>query len=360
MNVKLTQEQENIISQVLNAIKIKGIVRIGGYAGTGKTTIIQEFIKLLDNWAVCAYTGKAANILRKKGIPDASTIHSLIYVPMTDGQGNVVKDKHGSPIFILNKDIDCNGFIVDEASMVNREIYEDLRSFNKPIIFVGDHGQLEPVGSEINLMKNPDFRLEKIHRNAGDIAIFAEFVRKGYNPAAFEHRVHSNAVRFLTKQQAEKELLTPDQIICAFNKTRVSLNKRIRYAQYGVTENWPVQGEKVMCLRNCKKNGLFNGMQGVVEYLYPDKNRMVFQSDGKSYDVFFDPSYFNQESYDFSKSQRDDPIPFDFCDTITCHKAQGDEFDDVMVLEQRCSLWDFKRWAYTAASRAKVRLTWII
>lgn len=352
--MKLTDEQSHVITEILKFPK--PIQTLGGYAGTGKTTVVQHICKLLPNWGVCAYTGKAANVLRKKGL-ESSTIHSLIYVPEMDGAGNIVLDKNGAPIFILNPDLACEGIIIDEASMVNKEIYEDLKSFNKPLLFVGDHGQLEPIGSDVNIMKKPDFALEKIHRNAGEIAHFAEFVRKGYRAAAYEMR-GCKKIQFITRREAEQHYTKVDQIICAFNKTRVEVNRNTRQ-QLGYESKLPIVGEKVMCLRNNRLSGLFNGMQGTVDYLYPKfKNKMTFRSDGKLYDIFFDPTQFNREKYDFS-GDRDDPNPFDFCYAITCHKSQGDEFDNVMVIDQKCDLWDHRRWAYTAASRAKNNLIWV-
>jgi exodeoxyribonuclease-5 len=352
--MQLTPEQKHVITELLKFEK--PIQTLGGYAGTGKTTVIQNLRRFLPTWAVCAYTGKAANILRKKKIDDASTIHSLIYVPQKDAAGNIVLDANGSPIFILNPDLSAEGIIVDEASMVSKDLYDDLKSFNKPLIFVGDHGQLEPIGSDVNLMKSPDFKLEQIHRNAGEIAHFAEFVRKGFRPAAFEMR-SSGKVQFISKFQADQYIANVDQVICAFNKTRVEINRKVR-KEKGYEKNWPNVGEKVMCLRNNKLAGLFNGMQGTVDQLFKTpKNKMTFISDGKHYDILFDPTQFNKEKYDFSMD-RDDPNPFDFCYCITCHKSQGDEFDNVLVLEQKCDMWDHRRWTYTAASRAKVGLIW--
>lgn len=353
--MQLTSEQKYVISELVQLKK--PVQSLGGYAGTGKTTVIKHLHKVLQNWAVCAYTGKAANVLRKKGL-QASTIHSLIYVPKMDGNGSIVTDKHGSPIFILNDEFDAEGILVDEASMVNREIYEDLMSFNKPIIFVGDHGQLEPIGSDINLMAAPDYRLEQIHRNAGPIAHFAEFVRKGFRPAAYQYG--GDSVHFIDKRVCDPYFNKVNQIIVGFNKSRVDINRQIRKAaQY--PDNFPVIGEKLMCLRNNKQLGLFNGMQGTVEHLFTKpKNKMTFFSDGNGYDVLFDPHAFNKERQEQQSFHRDDPLPFEFCYAITCHKAQGDEFGKVMVLEQKCNNWDFKRWAYTAASRAKEQLIWAL
>jgi hypothetical protein len=75
----LTDEQEHAIDRLLDFSK--GVQTLGGYAGTGKTTVIRTLKTYLPEFAVCAYTGKAANVLRMKGV-SASTIHSLIYHPV--------------------------------------------------------------------------------------------------------------------------------------------------------------------------------------------------------------------------------------------------------------------------------------
>ena len=63
----LNKEQKHVISEVVQCKKT--IQTLGGYAGTGKSTVIYHLHQVLDNFAVCAYTGKAANVLRKKNIP---------------------------------------------------------------------------------------------------------------------------------------------------------------------------------------------------------------------------------------------------------------------------------------------------
>jgi hypothetical protein len=83
-----------------------------------------------------------------------------------------------------------------------------------------------------------------------------------------------------------------------------------------------------------------------------------FVSDGQEYvKVQYDPDQFGQEKNDFDFGTSANP--FDYAYAITCHKAQGDEWDNVMVYEQKCDKWEHKRWAYTAASRAKRGLVWI-
>lgn len=345
----LTDHQKWALYQLVKGVRDKKLPEqsLGGYAGTGKTFLIKYLVKFFPSFAVAAYTGKAANVLRKKGIA-ASTIHSRIYKPSFDDDG---------VFFDLNPDPGCDGFIIDEASMVSQDIYDDLKAYNLPMIFVGDHGQLEPVDSKLNLMESPDYTLEEIHRNAGDIAKFAEHLRKGLASRGFKGE--SGSVEFLPGKALDTSLLTEvDQVICAFNKTRVAINSQIRSAMGH--DGLINVGERVMCLRNDRKHGLFNGMQGVVRRLYQKKSRhyMDFEFDGILLDgICYDPSTFGQESYKIKHGQ-DTPNPFDYGYCITAHKAQGDEWGDVLVIEQQCKNWSHKRWAYTAASRAKKTLKW--
>lgn len=317
---------------------------------THNTTIIKYLTKFFPGFAVAAYTGKAANVLRKKGIY-ATTIHSKIYKPSFE---------NGEVYFDLDPDMSADGFIIDEASMVSDYIYDDLKSFGLPMIFIGDHGQLEPVDSKLNLMLNPDYTLEEIHRNAGDIAKFAEHLRMGFASRGF--RGNDGSVDFLFgKSIDEKILCDVSQVICAYNKTRVDMNEKIRKA-LGL-EGLLNVGERIMCLKNNRNAGLFNGMQGIVRRLYKFRNKlfMDFEFDGEILEgVLYDDSCFGQESYKLKQTGPTGPNPFDYAYCITAHKAQGDEWDDVLVLEQNCKNWSHKRWAYTAASRAKRKLRWKI
>jgi exodeoxyribonuclease-5 len=343
--MQLTDEQKHVIRQLLKFDK--RIQTLGGYAGTGKTTVIKHIAQALPKFGVVAFTGKAANVLRKKKV-EASTIHSLIYRPVVDSDGDV----H----FMLADALDCEGIIVDESSMVGPDLFNDLTHFNLPTIFVGDHGQLEPVGEDMNLMSEPDYRLETIHRNAGEIAHFAEFIRKGYKPSSWRHQSGAGSkVKFISKYDYHSMVTNVEQVICAYNKTRAEINhcaKRNLDRPPG-----PMVGDRVMCLRNNRMEGLFNGMQGIIKSLH-GKNGMIFESDGREFDTFYDPNVFNQVKYEFSHN-REDPNPFDFCWGITAHKAQGDQWWDGLVVEQKCARWDHIRWAYTAASRFINEVYWV-
>lgn len=351
--MQLTDEQKQVVRGIIKSLDNNQVVTMGGLAGTGKSTISKVLLEALaaknKTFSSAAFTGKATNVLRKKGIA-ASTIHSCIYSPETDPVTHET-----SWVRKTNKEVtsQIDGFLIDEASMVSKEIHEDLVSFGIPIIYVGDHGQLEPIGSKFNLMENPMFRLETVHRNAGEIAHFAQHLRLGNEARTFDGQTN---VQIISESAIEdKHLAAVDQIIVAFNKTRVKINNRVR-CHKKIDATFIAKGEKIICLRNNRLAGLFNGMQGSVTSV-KKKSRLDFVSDGELFqNIKYDPDQFGQESYKFVQ---DGDNPFDYAYAITCHKAQGDQFGNVIVFEQECDKWDHVRWAYTAASRAVNGLIWI-
>ena len=177
MEISLSEDQEvaykSIIDWFENQTAKKPSISLGGYAGTGKSTVISYFIKnyIVENglnFRTMAFTGKAVSVLRRKGV-ESNTIHSTIYATLDkekleeyimdyvrDGytqqeayefvRGGV--DRADGVFWIRRRPIELSHvdlFIVDESSMVPLEIFKDLLSFNIPILFVGDHGQLPPV-----------------------------------------------------------------------------------------------------------------------------------------------------------------------------------------------------------------------
>ena len=77
--------------------------KLFGFAGTGKSTLAQEINAMVGGAALaCAYTGKAASVMAKKGLPGASTVHSLIYTPVGDGKQRVreLEEELGIEIFV--------------------------------------------------------------------------------------------------------------------------------------------------------------------------------------------------------------------------------------------------------------------
>lgn len=342
---ELSKAQEDAFAALLGGGRVRSL---GGYAGTGKSTVVAHLARELPNWAVCAFTGKAASVLRRKGI-QARTIHSLIYLPHEMPDGSIHWE--------LREEVQYDGFIVDEASMVGRRLYEDLLSFGLPVILVGDHGQLPPVGDDvIDLMKDPDVVLTELHRNAGPIARFGEQLRIRGSAGGFADA--AGAVRVMSTRDATDEfLLRADQVICAFNKVRVALNARIRRA---LGRTGPVTaGDRVICLRNAPHRGLFNGMQATVSEASATALDLVVEDGTRRVGVPFMPEVFGAEKPCLDDCRPGGPVPFDFAYAVTCHKAQGSEWDKVVVYEDRSDWWEHSRWAYTAATRAKVGLAWL-
>ena len=176
MTLTLTTAQELAVDRavaVASGSKRK-LLTIGGYAGSGKSTILSCILEQAPDAIPCAYTGKAASVMRSKGVDYAGTIHSKIYV--CDPKTSTFHPK-------TREEVRAQGsyFLVDEASMVGAAIFRDLMAYGLPVIAVGDHGQLPPVSKDAqNLMESPDVVLEEIHRQAEDnpIVAFSKWVRE--------------------------------------------------------------------------------------------------------------------------------------------------------------------------------------
>ena len=177
--ITLTKKQSDAIKIMSTKFGNKDpITVIAGYAGSGKTSIINYFIEnndLMDKTRFVTFTGKASLVLRNKGLP-ATTIHKLIY--------DAFKNKRTGKFYFRKKatlDPSIKLLVVDEVSMVPANLLRDLMSFEIPIIALGDPGQLEPIGEDNGLLKNPDFFLDEIHRQAKDNSIIrlSMMVRQG-------------------------------------------------------------------------------------------------------------------------------------------------------------------------------------
>jgi hypothetical protein len=321
-----------------------------GFVPTHNTTITTFLHQFFPTFATCAFTGKAASVMRSKGMEGANTIHHTIYFPKKD-------EESGKTTFILKHQtmLGFDGFLVDEASMVGKDEYDGLLSFGVPIVFIGDHGQLEPVGSDVNVMKNPMYRLETIHRNAGEIAHFAEHIRKGGNPRYF---TTDSRVQIADYSDATDDIVSgTDQIICAFNQFRIGVNNNVRRIMGRTKLIEP--GERVICLRNNRFDRVFNGMHATVRKVNVEQRRMTVDTDDgeRLYDLSFHPEQFGREGTDTDVDYMINLFDYGYC--ITTHKSQGSEWQNVLVYEQVCTKWDHTRWAYTAASRAKTNLIWL-
>jgi exodeoxyribonuclease-5 len=325
---------------------------LGGYAGTGKTTLIAYLAQTWEGVAVAAVCGKAAHVLRSRGV-HATTIHRLIYVPAKGASGatRFRKRQHLDGVRIL---------IIDEASMIDHVLFRDLLSFGLPVLFVGDHGQLEPIGTNPGLMADPMVRLETIHRQArgNPILRLATAFREG-EPVPRQWEDSNGRLRIVGRGQFHR-LVSPDvQIICGFNSTRHRVNNQVR-RMMGVGRDLVAPGEKLVCLQNNNRWGVFNGQQVTVLGIAQDRlDRIdldIETDDGRSITL---PALRRQFGRDLIRGFRSkDVVLLDYGYCLTAHKAQGAEWDAVLVLEEIGRSWDAPRWRYTTATRAKRRLVY--
>lgn len=339
----------------------------GGFAGTGKTTLVKEVIRNEGNVAVVAYTGKAVSVLRRKGVKKAKTLHSLMY--QVAGE-----DDEGDPIFkrrmSLGRQTDW-GYepppdlvIVDEASMINKRMHEDLEALAPKILYVGDHGQLQPIGYDPGLMRDPTIKLEKIHRQAegSEILRYAHHLRQGNDPLDVEKPAEDADVQIANRWP--DDLHTYDTVLVGFNGTRHYLNKLIR-EERGFTGIMPQPGETLICLANNPHFGIFNGLQVVVKDCEPrDKEtawlRFIdFEGFDRQVPIYL-PQLGSSEKFQREDLIRENYGLFDWGYALTVHKAQGSEWDRVCVIEKIHPGWGEARWRYTAATRAAKKLTYVV
>jgi len=343
---------------------------LAGYAGSGKTTLAQVIAKAIGNTVFCAYTGKAANVLREKGCEGTGTIHGFLYVlkkrnkkikedgwgpfddeeePEEDTDPKALRFGYSPKLEWLEADL----IIVDEYSMLGEKLIEDIERDGKKILYLGDPFQLPPVSGECTL--KPDFFIEEIHRQALESSIirFSKIVREGGSITFGDH----GDLKYMRQRQTAPDLYTAaDQIIVGRNNTRQAWNAKFRKINQFISK-FPVTGDKMICLKNNHEAGLFNGMIGYAKNMC-EENGLLYKLD---FDDYTDLSVWRGDvcgessNYDgYNKAIRE-LERFDYAYAITCHKSQGSEFNNVLVYHQPIGgdMTERRRWVYTALTRGK-------
>ncbi len=383
--MQLSADKKLILKQLLDWYRANyqqgNYITLGGYAGTGKTTLIailRQIIYTKNNKlkiAFASYTGKSTQVLKnylklsktlyKQDF--VGTIHSLIYSPRIAQGGQIVGwDKKAK--------IEYDLIIIDEASMVSGEIWQDLQSYQLPIIAVGDHGQLPPIEDNFNLMAKPELKLETIHRQARknpiiELSIMAR--EKGMIPAKkYSSKVIKIQQSDPLAQELAEELMqgfsADTMILTGYNFSRKQLNQAIRN-NLGFFEPEPEPKDRVICLRNNHAKGIYNGMLGTILSLSREDEDWYFAQIKMddlelpyqgliSIEQFSAPKTLSYTQLR-QKSLKGDL--FDFGYALTVHKAQGGQAKRVILFEQRFKQMDdemWRRWLYTAVTRAEEEL----
>lgn len=330
---------------------------LGGYAGTGKTTLARYFAEHLETVFYCAFTGKAALVMQRKGCVGASTVHSLIYKVHRDrGIFRFELDPDG-PV----KDADL--VVLDECSMVGEDLGSDLLSYGRKVLVLGDPAQLPPVdGAGFFTSGTPDFLLDEIHRQAAESPIIrlSMAIRDGRAP------VYSSDPRCTVTVKSAldwRRVLDAGQVLCGLNRTRHDLNRQIRRMRGRPSEVVP--GDKLICLRNNHSRGLLNGGLWRAREVHSREPSIELSVDpidagagSNPQLVRVHPLFFEGREDELLYWQRERSDEFSHGEAITCHKSQGSQWESVAVFDESDSFReDAQRWLYTAVTRAAERLT---
>ncbi len=370
---------------------------LAGLAGTGKTTLLKHVVCDVLNLvpdvsaAFVTPTGKAATVLIRQGIP-AATLHRLIYQAMTEEVETEINGKAVTVeklVFRRRESISKNIklIVLDEFSMVSDEVLSDIVRFGVKMIVCGDNAQLSPVEGTNTFLSSPDFSLRTIVRQQADnpiIKLARDAMEGRYIPYGnYGDRAFVLSARRLKPEYRKKYLLKAEQIICGINKTRAKINEEIR-AYKGLT-GLPAQGEKLICTLNNweqfidgdMRYNLVNGIIGTIRAVHYEGERMGFMTFRADFldedcpeEVPFDTGIFEDGFYRyrhgdyFEKFDGDgnalgaftlNRFEYGYC--ISCHKAQGSEFESAVVFDESYAFKeDSARWLYTAITRAREKL----
>ena len=330
-----------------------------GYAGAGKTTLARHFAENAHgDVAFAAFTGKAAHVMRQKGCAEATTIHSLIYRPASG-------EEDGEPMFTLRHDAPASKvdlIIIDECSMVDEDLGRDLLSFGKPVLVLGDPAQLPPVkGGGFFTDAEPDFMLTEIHRQAADNPIHPACPWRSAKAKTFDE--HSDRMpppvnaRTLPPTPLWRPTRSSSAPIAPANAIMTA------YGNYtDIRNSSPEAGEKLVCLRNNKKKALLNGGIWTVDRrMSPRGGRVRFSvrpdEGGKAVNVSVPRAFFLDGPETVPWTQRKGADEFDYGYALTVHKAQGSQWDSVVLFDESYMFREHRdRWLYTAVTRAAERL----
>ncbi len=400
--LRLVEERTDILlsekqKEAIKAINDNNVTIITGGPGTGKTTIIKSIIEIYKQKkykiVLCAPTGRAAKRMSETTGEEASTLHRLLEIGKVDEESLFKKDNEyqGAPI-------DGDIIIVDEVSMVDMFIMSYLLDCiyqGTKLILVGDSDQLPSVGPGSVLKdliaseKIVTVHLDKIFRQAAKSKIIVN-----------AHRVN-NGKRFISKEDPELDKDANQDFFFIKENNQEKILKEVlslcngrlkNFGEYDFFENIQVLtptkkgllgtkelnkalqeelnphreseaeknsmgaifriGDRVMQIKNnydmywerlCESgvetgNGIFNGETGIITSI---------NEKGKILCVKFDDEKVCK--YEFNDLEQ---IEHSYCMTI--HKAQGSEFDVViMIVPQTAPMLLTRNLLYTGLTRAK-------
>ena len=397
--VELNKGQQEAVEKYYDFIKYPGRRKrpwfeISGPAGSGKTFTVREAIRYVgfqeDLVSYVAYVGKATLALRLNGL-NARTIHSFIYDLVTE----YAKDENGFPIMsgghkkLIQKfelkpqlDKDYQQLVADEGGMIGEQIGNDLLSYGIPMMVLGDLAQLPPVMSKRMFLTEPDVQLTEIMRQEKDSPIIYLSQKAKFGlPIRYGVYGDRECIVIPKNKLSIEHLIESDIVICETNRMRDKINMFIREKIQDIHDNVIVPGDKIICRQNkwtINLNddiALVNGLIGYVRSTYKESKTAGCNMDIDFRPEFLASDYFSKLPIDHKfpfmpyeqrlevKNFRGNNILFEFGNCITCHLAQGSQYDTVLVYVEGNSSGGslyFKQWLYTAITRAKKKLILVI
>ena len=382
---KYTEQQMDGIKMVLeNQVSV-----ISGYGGTGKTSIIDGILTVLKGYSsmTVALAGRAASRISETTDEESMTIHKLLglgYVNTT-----TLYDYQTNPL-------DYQILVIDEMSMIDGYLYLQILkacASGTKLIFIGDVGQLESIGScavAADMLDSPwipSIFLDKIHRQAQKSAIITESIkiRKGQqiipqdwageetrgilqdlvlNCYTDKSNTYHNIIKYFKQELHSGKSILDIQIIVP-NKQGVSSVSNLNRAAQEIynphsktkqeynaklgSETWILrEGDKVINKlnkyeiknSNGSKKDIFNGNIGIVKKILPEYMIIDFLSIGLV-EVPYGHAPYIELGY-----------------AITCHSAQGSQFPVVIGGIDFSMFYDMltKELLYTMITRAEKKI----
>ena len=359
--IRLSENQKRAVVNSLNM----GVSVITGGPGTGKTTIINSIINILEDsgikTAIAAPTGRAAKRITETSGHYASTIHRLLEYYFSESENMMRFGK------TREDPLDYEAVIIDEASMIDLMLMNGLVSAIRPgtrLIIVGDSDQLPSVGAGNVLRDMIDSeyiyytRLKEIFRQAGEsmIVVNAHRINNGEYPQCnvrdkdffFMHRGSEKEMVATIKELCVSRLpgyyedirsAADIQVLTPVRKGllgSINLNRELQDVLNPPCESLEEktfgdrifrEGDKVMQIKNnyelawknledfSEGEGVFNGDVGFVKKVDREFNEVTVVYDEVRY-----------VTYDFSQLDE-----LELAYAITVHKSQGSEFPIVIM-----------------------------
>lgn len=345
-----------------------GVSIITGGPGTGKTTIVRVLLAAAgargESWKLAAPTGRAARRLAEATGQEASTIHRLLEF---NGRTRRFDRDFANPL-------ECDGVLVDEASMIDAKLMDDLLSAVPPgcrLVLVGDVDQLPSVGPGrvladlIDSLVLPVARLDEVYRQAAHsgIVLNAHRINRGEVPRSGQDESPARDDFFLVhREQVADAQATVLEVVSSRLRRRgfdpladvqvltpmhngplgtVALNRAL---QQMLNPNSPALkrgdkefrvGDRVIQARNDYEHDIFNGDVG-----------RVLAIGGKGLEVEFEGQRVSLSGEKLGDLQ--------LAYAISVHKSQGSEYPAVVLLLHRAHRIMLRRnLLYTAVTRAK-------